>query len=103
MESVMPATVNRDKGYINLDFLNKLENYDKIVIAGEAKSHCVLESIKQILEHYETRPEITQKIYILEDCMSSIPGFEDVTDKTFADFKKKYKVNIVKSADNILA
>lgn len=42
------------KGYINLDFLNKLENYDKIVIAGEAKSHCVLESIKQILEYYET-------------------------------------------------
>lgn len=49
------------KGYINLDFLNKLEHYDKIVIGGEAKSHCVLESIKQILEYYETRQEITQK------------------------------------------
>ena len=75
---------------------------DKIIVAGEAKSHCVLESIKQILEHYETRPEITQKIYILEDCMSSITGFEDITNKTFEDFKKKYKVNIVKSTDNIL-
>lgn len=91
------------KGYINLDFLNKLESYDKIIIGGEAKSHCVLESIKQILEHYETRPEITKKVYILEDCMSSIPGYEDVTDKTFNDFKKKYHVNIVKSTDNILA
>ena len=91
------------KGYINLDFLNKLEKYDKILIAGEAKSHCVLESIKQILEHYETRPEITSKIYILEDCMTSIPGFEDATDAAFEEFKRKYKVNIVKSTDDILA
>lgn len=91
------------KGYINLDFLNKLEQYDRIVIAGEAKSHCVLESIRQILEYYETRPEITQKIYILEDCMSSIPGFEAVTDQTFAAFKKRYRVNIVRSTDNLLA
>lgn len=90
------------KNYINIDFLNKLENYDKIIIAGEAKSHCVLESIKQILEHYANRPEITQKIYILEDCMSSISGFEDVTEQTFDDFKKTYHVNIVKSTDDIL-
>ena len=60
------------KGYINLDFLNKLESYDRILIAGEAKSHCVLESIHQILEYYETRPEITKKVYILEDCMLSL-------------------------------
>lgn len=90
------------KGYINLEFLNSLEKFDKIVIAGEAKSHCVMESIKQILEHYETRPEITKKIYILEDCMSSIPGFEAATNAAFAEFKNKYHVNIVKSTDTIL-
>ena len=90
------------KGYINLDFLNKLEQYDKIVIAGEAKSHCVLESIQQILEYYENRPEITRKIYILEDCMSPIPGFEDVTDSAFETFKRKYQVAIAKSTDKIL-
>lgn len=89
------------KGYINLDFLNKLESYDKIIIAGEAKSHCVLESIRQILEYYESRPEITQKIYILEDCMSSIPGFENATEQAFAAFKSKYRVNLVKSTDDM--
>lgn len=89
--------------YINIEFLNKLEEYDKIVIAGEAKSHCVLESIKQILEYYANNPEITRKVYILEDCMSSIPSFETVTEQTFNDFKKKYHVNIVKSTDDILA
>lgn len=90
------------KGFINIDFLNELEKYDKVVIAGEAKSHCVSESIRQILEYYAGKPEVTKKIYILEDCMSSIPGFEDATDKAFADFKATYHVNIVKSTDNIL-
>lgn len=90
------------KGYINLDFLNKLETYDKILIAGEAKSHCVLESIHQILEYYETRPEITKKVYILEDCMSPIPGYEDITEQTFQTFRSKYYVNLVKSTDTIL-
>lgn len=90
------------KGYINIKFLNKIEQYDKIVIAGEAKSHCVMESIKQILEHYETRPEVTKKIYILDDCMSIIPGFEDATAQAFDEFKTKYHVNLVNSTDSIL-
>lgn len=88
--------------YINIDFLNQLETYDKIVIAGEAKSHCVLETIKQILEHFANRPEITNKIYILGDCMSSIPGYEQVTDDIFNNFVSVYGVNIVNSTDNIL-
>ncbi|MCI8948187.1 MAG: cysteine hydrolase family protein [Lachnospiraceae bacterium] len=88
--------------YINLEALNRLEQYDKIVIAGEAKSHCVLESIRQILQHYRKRPEITGKVYILEDCMSSIPGFEDGTDQAFEDFRKTYSVNLVKSTDGFL-
>ncbi len=87
--------------YINIDFLNQLETYDKIIIAGEAKSHCVLETIKQILEHFSNRPEITKKVYILEDCMSSIPGFEDATEKEFNNFVTTYGVNIVKSTDNL--
>ena len=90
------------KNFINIKFLNNIEQYDKIIIGGEAKSHCVLESVKQILDYYNDRQEITSKIYILEDCMSSIPGCEDATDKAFEDFKVKYKINIVKSTDDIL-
>jgi nicotinamidase-related amidase len=87
------------KNYINIDFLNKIEQFDKVIIGGEAKSHCVLESIKQILEYYQNKPEVTKKVYILEDCMSMIPGFEQPTDDAFKSFKKQYKVNIVKSID----
>lgn len=87
--------------YINLEALNKLERYDRILIAGEAKSHCVLESIGQILKHYGKRPEITRKVFVLEDCMSSIPGFEEATERAFADFRNTYSVHIVKSTDNL--
>lgn len=91
---------------INIDFLNKVEKYDKIIIAGEAASHCVLESIKQILEHYGNRKDVTEKIYILEDCMSCVvvPGvdFEGMTKQAFDEFKTKYHVNLVNSTDSIL-
>ena len=90
------------KNYINIDFLNKLEQYDKIICSGQAQSHCVLETIKHILEHYHNRTDVTQKIYVLEDCMSSIPGFEQSTNDAFEQFKKQYKINIVKSTDLVL-
>ncbi len=85
------------KNRVNINFLNKIAKYDKIIIAGEAKSHCVLESIKQILEHYKNDKNVTKKIYVLEDCMSNIPGFEDNTRQEFESFKNDFKVNIVDS------
>jgi nicotinamidase-related amidase len=87
------------KGFVNIDFLNKLEKFDKIVIGGEAKSHCVLESVRQILEFYAARPDITKKVYILEDCMSVIPGFETATISAFEEFKAKYHINVIGSTD----
>jgi nicotinamidase-related amidase len=87
---------------VNYNFLNALEKYDKIVIVGEAKSHCVLESISQILDYYKDREDVRRKIYILEDCMSSIQGFEDSTEEAFKEFKNKFSVNITKSTDLVL-
>jgi nicotinamidase-related amidase len=90
------------KNLVNTVFLNYMEKFDKIIIVGEAKSHCVLESIKQIAEHYHNvvnKPEMTQKVYILEDCMSCIPGFEQPTEAAFNTFKQQYRMNILKSTD----
>lgn len=84
---------------INIDFLNRMKDYDTIVIAGEAKSHCVRRSIEQILDYYKNDLTITKKIVILEDCMSCIPSYEADTEKAFAEFKKKYKVNIKKTTE----
>ena len=88
------------KNYINLDFLNKMESYDKIVICGEARDFCVYESLKQMLAHYTNNTEVLKKVYVLEDCMSAIGAPADV-DKMYADLQSQYKFNIVNSAQSL--
>lgn len=86
------------KGYINLDFLNKIEKFDKVIIAGEARDYCVYESLKQMFEHYKNNTDTLKKIYVLEDCMSAIGNPADV-DKMYADLQNQYHFNIVKSTE----
>ncbi|MDQ0220463.1 hypothetical protein ELQ35_14090 [Peribacillus cavernae] len=96
MYGIIKPEYDRDH-YCNHQFLESLKTYDKIIVAGEAKSHCVLESVKQIAEHYADNREITSRIFLLEDCMSPIPGFEKVTAEEFNRLRNQYKVNIVTS------
>jgi nicotinamidase-related amidase len=86
-------------GAIELEFLNKLAQFDKIFIAGEAKSHCVRRTIEQLVDYFKNQPEFLRKIVILEDCMSSIPGYEDATEKAFEGFKNDYQIGIERSTD----
>lgn len=86
----------------NTELLNELAQFDKIVIAGEAKSHCVLTSVKQICEYFYDKPEITRKIYVLTDCMSDIAGYEQQSEVGYKILANNYKINLVKSTDNFL-
>ncbi|WP_153733285.1 cysteine hydrolase family protein [Sporosarcina obsidiansis] len=83
----------------NYVFLHSLLAYDKIVIAGEAKSHCVLESVRQIVDYYVDEPELLSKIYLLDDCMSPIPGFEDSTEHACKELQNHMGIHIVKSTE----
>jgi len=57
---------------LNTELVRKLQIYDKILIAGEARSHCVAATIKQLLNI----DGFAAKLVILEDCMSDVTGFE---------------------------
>jgi len=57
---------------LNTELVRKLQLFDTILIAGEAKSHCVATTVKQMLNI----DGIAQKLVILEDCMSDVTGFE---------------------------
>jgi nicotinamidase-related amidase len=70
----------------NYTLLNKLNQYAQIYIAGEARSHCVATSIKQMLE---LMPEMSSKIVILEDCMSDVPGFSEQANPIYQDAKAR--------------
>ncbi len=53
-------------------FLEDLEQYDSIIIAGEAASHCVLETIEDLVDGFADKPEMLDKIFILRDCTSPV-------------------------------
>jgi len=91
-----------EKGFINLDVLNKMAKFDKIVIGGQASDFCCYESIKQLLEFHKSNSELLKKVFILEDCMSAVMDTPEQSKARYDEFKKIYKVNIVKSTDLVL-
>ena len=70
---------------LNTDLVSKLMSYNQIVIAGEAKSHCVATTVKQMLNIGGLAP----KLIILEDCMSDVTGFETIALPIFRKAKEK--------------
>lgn len=58
---------------LNNELRETMEKYDLVLIAGEAKSHCVANTIKQMFDF----PELIKRSVILEDCMSDVTGFEN--------------------------
>jgi nicotinamidase-related amidase len=72
--ALAPEVLTRFDGGIlaerNVRFLNTLLEYDAVVIAGQAASHCVKSTIEDLLTQID--PALTRKVYILRDCMSSV-------------------------------
>jgi nicotinamidase-related amidase len=75
----------------NLDFIEKLLQFDAVLIAGQAKSHCVAWTIDDLLQDITLRDELlAEKVYLLEDCTSPVvvPGVMDYTDEADAAFQR---------------
>jgi len=56
---------------LNRDVIAVLQQADVIAIAGEASSHCVAATVRQIVDHIGDRH--LPKIHLLTDCMSPVP------------------------------
>jgi nicotinamidase-related amidase len=72
-------------------FLKLLKEYDAVVFAGQAKSHCVAWTIADLLEDINVQqPTLAHKVYLLEDCTSPVvaPGVIDYTDTANAAFAR---------------
>ena len=88
----------------NTALIQKLIDFDILVIAGQAKSHCVAWTIDDLLtEIQHSDRNLAKKIYLLEDCMSPvvIPGVIDFTSQADEAFQKfaAAGMNLVKSTD----
>jgi nicotinamidase-related amidase len=87
-------------------FLAKLELFDAILIAGQAKSHCVAWTIDDLLQQVvATDRRLAEKVYLLEDCTSPvvIPGAIDYSDPADAAFGRfaDAGMHVVRSSDPI--
>ena len=59
---------------LNKTFVNNIESNDLILITGQALSHCVASTVRQIADNFSD--ENIKKLVLLVDTTSSVPGFE---------------------------
>ena len=90
----------------NTSFMQRLLDFDRVIIAGQAKSHCVSWTIHDLLTEVTAQdPKLVEKIYLLEDCTSpvvvpDIVDFTDEADKAFRRFADA-GTHVVRSTDPI--
>jgi nicotinamidase-related amidase len=103
---VLQAADGRDIARVNAGFLQKLLDLDVLIIAGQAKSHCLAWTIDDLLEEITARDAaLARKVYLLEDCTSPVvvPGAVDFTAAADAAFERfaRAGMHIVRSTQPI--
>jgi nicotinamidase-related amidase len=86
-------------GERNTALIEHLEGFDAVLVAGQAKSHCVAWTVSDLLD---AAPEIAPRLYLLEDCSSPVvvPGvdYTDDADRAFASFADR-GAHVVRSTE----
>lgn len=90
----------------NTGLIEKLLEFDAVIIAGQAKSHCVAWTIDDLLREIESSDKrLVEKVYLLEDCTSPvvIPDVVDFTDQADAAFQRfdEAGMHIFRSSDSL--
>jgi nicotinamidase-related amidase len=97
---------NRALGSVNQQLMDRLLAFDAVIIAGQAKSHCVAWSVADLLSEIKNLDAtLASKVCLLEDCTSPvvIPDVIDYTEpanKAFERFEDA-GMHIVRSTDPI--
>lgn len=90
----------------NRALLDRLLGFDALVIAGQAKSHCVAWTVDDLRGAIAKRdPRLAERVYLLEDCTSAVcvdgvVDFTDAADQAFARFAKA-GMQVVRSTDDV--
>jgi len=89
-------------GERNTALIEYLREFDAVLVAGQAKSHCVAWTVGDLLT---AAPEIVSRLYLLEDCSSAVvvPGAVDYTDDADAAFARfaEAGAHVVRSTEPI--
>ena len=90
----------------NTSLIQTLLEFDAVIVAGQAKSHCVAWTIADLLTEIQVfDPALASKVYLLEDCTSPVvvPGVIDFTEQADAAYKRfaEAGMHLVQSTDAI--
>jgi nicotinamidase-related amidase len=105
-----PEVISDPSGHIiaqkNELIFQKVREFDVIIIAGQAKSHCVAWTIDDLLRDIQNYDEsLAGKVYLLEDCTSPVvvPGVVDYSDQADQVFERfaDAGMHVVRSTDPI--
>jgi nicotinamidase-related amidase len=90
---------NEPETYLNTKLLNRLNEFDEVLLIGEAADYCVANSLNDILDECK---ELAGKIVVFTDCMSWI----DPDNQRAKDIFQKAEnmgVRFTKSVDHIIS
>ena len=88
---VLTGPMGEPLGHRNRKFIEQLQRFDKLIIAGQAKSHCVAWTVQDLLDDINAvDPSLAGKVHLLEDCTSPVvvPGVVDHTDAADAAYER---------------
>jgi len=75
----------------NRALVEHLLSFDTVIVAGEARSHCVAWTVEDLLSEIRARdPRRAERIVLLDDCSSPVvvPGVADFTDAAEAAYAR---------------
>ena len=73
-------------GEPNGALVEHLRSFDAVLVAGQAKSHCVAWTVEDLLR---LAPELAPRVYLLEDCTSPVVAGEvDFTEQADSAFER---------------
>jgi nicotinamidase-related amidase len=87
---VMKSYGGETIGKKNEPLIQKLLEFDAVLIAGQAKSHCVAWTAHDLLAEIRDRDaSLAERVYLLEDCTSPVvvPGVIDFTEQADQAFQ----------------
>lgn len=80
---VMEDTDGQPVGAENTALIDHLLAFDAVIVAGQAKSHCVAWTVDDLRAEIQVRdPSLAGRVWLLEDCTSPVvvPGVIDFTE-----------------------
>lgn len=78
---------------LNTVLIADLNRFDTVYLMGEARSHCVANSLKQLLDYAS---DLVPKLVLVTDCTSDVTGLGHLADPIYAEARDR-GVRFVKS------